>query len=229
MKVLAGNLSATFNIDGQHLDRYLKRRNTVVATLCDQLLLHDQILIPTQDYFTAAGLVTIIGEKNLISLLEEEKVRFVRLRGFFGYARGTSVDGRLVAMNDPSGGKAVSAPIDQSIEIGLNEISGKLTERKKLAELLATRSTAIELAAAVDATHRSAYADLAQTALWKNEYVHENPELLALPGVDQMGVRVIGPGIDVSKNVIDACLALGLVNIEHYLAKEFACTSTATG
>jgi hypothetical protein len=30
LKVLAGNLSATFNIDGLHLDRYVARQLTVV-------------------------------------------------------------------------------------------------------------------------------------------------------------------------------------------------------
>ncbi len=85
LKVLAGELSATFNIDGQHLDRYVGRQNSVVRSLCDQLLLHDQILIPTQDYLTAAGLVRILGERSVLILLEEERIRFLRLRGAFGY------------------------------------------------------------------------------------------------------------------------------------------------
>ena len=44
-----------------------------------------------------------------------------------------------------------------------------------------------------------------------------------------MGVRVIGPGIDISQNVVDVCLALTLMNIELYLANQFDCVSSATG
>jgi hypothetical protein len=68
LRVLSGDLSATFNIDGQHFERYMDRRTSVVRSLCDQLLLHDQILIPTQDFLTAAGLVRILGERNFLTL-----------------------------------------------------------------------------------------------------------------------------------------------------------------
>jgi len=92
-KVLSGDLSATFNIDGRHLNRYLGRKTSIAKSLCDYLLLHDQILIPTQDYLTAAGLVRILGEHNVISLLEEGRLSFIRLRGAYGYVRGTGPDG----------------------------------------------------------------------------------------------------------------------------------------
>ena len=44
-----------------------------------------------------------------------------------------------------------------------------------------------------------------------------------------MKVRMIAPNTDVTNNVIDACLALGLMNIELYLAKQFECVSSSTG
>jgi hypothetical protein len=183
LKVLAGDLPATFNIDGQHLDRYVGRRESVARSLCDQLLLHDQILIPTQDYLTAAGLVRILGERNLLTLLEEEKLRFVRLRGFFGYARGTGQDGRLIAMVDPNRKMPNCAPIDESIIAGLNENKGGYKEKKRLVSALIAGSHELELSTIVDATHKDAYGDLSQTALWKEEYRFSNPELLALPGM----------------------------------------------
>jgi hypothetical protein len=226
LKVLAGELSATFNIDGQHFDRYIGRKISVVGSLCDQLLLHDQILIPTQDYLTAAGLIRIIGEHNVLTLLGEERISFIRLRGAFGYVRGTGDDGRLLTFNSPN--VPSSMPIDQSVAAGLSVIDNEYKERKRLPELLISRSYEIEMQTAVDATHVDTYTDLFQTALWKEEYRLPNPELLALPGAEKMGVRVIGPGTDVSKSVIDACLALGLMNIELYLAKKYGCENVST-
>jgi hypothetical protein len=229
LRVLSGDLSATFNIDGQHFERYTDRRTSVVRSLCDQLLLHDQILIPTQDYLTAAGLVRNLGERNFLTLLEEERLRFLRLRGAFGYVRGTGHDGRLLAFIDPTGKLPASSPIDQSIEAALSVIQGEITENSRLMKLLIACSHELEFQTVVDATHKDAYADLSQTMLWKEEYRLPNSDLLALPGVKEMSVRAIGPGIDVSNNVVDACLALGLMNIELYLAKQFDCTSSATG
>ncbi len=92
-KVLAGNLSATFNLDGGHLQRYLQRKEAITKSLCEEIILHDQIIIPTHDYLTACGIFLLLGEKNFISLLHSEKIRFLRLRGVFGYVRGTGRDG----------------------------------------------------------------------------------------------------------------------------------------
>lgn len=228
LRCLAGDLSAVFNIDGKHLDRYNARRPEVMQSLCDQLLLHDEVRIPTQDYLTAAGLIEAIGERNLIDLLESQKLRFVRLRGAFGYVRGTGPDGRLVAFNELAGRLASSAPIDRSIAAGLRVIEGKYRETKLLPAMLAAASDELEMAEVVDATHRDAYTDLMQTSHWNESYRLANPDLLALPGLKDMQFRVIGPGTNIQTNAVDCCLALGLINIELHLAQRFDCTSTTT-
>jgi hypothetical protein len=115
-RILAGNLSATFNLDGQHFDRYVANQTAIVRSLCDHLLLHDQIFILTQDYLTAAGLIRILGERAVLALLEEERIRFIRMRGAFGYVRGTGRDGRLLTFNSPT--TPQSLPLDQSIAAG---------------------------------------------------------------------------------------------------------------
>jgi hypothetical protein len=229
LKILAGDLSATWNIDGKHFDRYVDRRVSIGQSICDQLLLHDQILIPTQDYATLAGLIRIFGEHNVLALLGEERLSFVRLRGFFGYIRGEGPDGRLVGMEDPSRMLPNSSPIQQSIEAGLGLVEEGTVEFKRLRNAAFACTTELELGAVVDAVHRDAYADLSQSSLWKVDYEFPNPDLLALPGMEKMQVRVIGPGIDVSTNIVDQCLALGLMNVELYLANRFDCASSATG
>jgi hypothetical protein len=229
LKVLAGDLSATWNIDGKHFDRYLERRGLVAQSLCDQLLLHDQILIPTQDYATLAGFVRIFGERNTLTLLGEERLAFVRLRGFFGYVRGEGPDGRLVAMEDPTRKLSNSAPMQQSIEAGLHVIQERINEPQLLTNSAFACTTELELGTVVDAVHRDTYADLSHSSLWKTAYEFPNPDLLALPGLEKMQVRVIGPDTDVSHNVVDQCLALGLMNVELYLASKFDCVSSATG
>ena len=229
LKVLAGSLSATFNIDGRHLERFEERREAVGRTLCDHLLLHDQIIIPTQDYLTAAGLVRVLGERTVLTLLAEDRLRFVRLPGMFCYVRGTGPDGQLATMRDPTGKLPNSAPIDRSVDMGLSTINGEYTDHNRLKKLLIDRSHELDLTTVVSATRKDAYADLSQTSLWKDSYRVDNQDLLALPGAKEMKVRMIAPNTDVTNNVIDACLALGLMNIELYLAKQFECVSSSTG
>ena len=215
------------NVNGQHLERYLKRKASVVRSLCDQLLLHDQILIPTQDYLTAAGLVRILGERNVLSLLDEERLQFVRLRGAFGYAQGTGKDNGLMSYLAPR--VANSLPLDQSIHAGLSVIRDGYTEHDRLTKLLMAHTQELELSTVLEAVRKDAYSDLQQTALWKEEYRYFDPNFLALPGLGKMQVRVIGPGTDATTNVVDTCLTLGLMNIELYLAKQFDCASSSTG
>ena len=213
LKVLAGDLSATFNLDGMHGQRYVARRAEIAQSLCEQLLLHDQIIIPTHDYLTAAGLIALFGERTVIVLLESDQLRFIRLRGLFGYVRGTGRDGGLAT----------------SIDAGLDTIQLPLAERGKLAKLLAEKSHPMELSQVLGAVRDNTYADLRHSPLWHDYYSFHKPGLLKLPGMQKMQTRVLGPTTNASGNPVDALLALTLTNIELYLSKQFGCASMSTG
>ena len=228
LKVLAGDLSSTFNLDGGHLQRYLGKKRTIIRSLCDQLLLHDQILVPTNDYLTAAGLICILGERNVISLLEADQIRFVRLQGVLGYVRGTGPDGSLIAFEDPAHHRPQDAPIENSVNAALTVIADRLWEARKIGKLLVEKPDGVKTSVAVDAIRQDAYGDLRETRLWKDSYLYSNRDLLTLPGMKRMQVRVIGPGTKVSRNIVDALLALGLMNIELYLSEQFNCVSSST-
>lgn len=227
-KTLSGRLSATFNLDGNHLDRYLARKKQIVTSLCEDVILHDQILVPTQDYLTACGLILTLGESNFISLLEAGKIQFLRTRGVFGYVRGTGRDGSLIVFSDPDGHRPQDSEIDASVDAGLSVIANTLRDRRKIADLLCQHSVSLELANLVDSTRRDSYADLKQTTLWRNGYLYPHRDLLALPYMKKMQVRVIGPGIDIEKNPVDLLLALALYNVEMRLAMMNDCVSSST-
>jgi hypothetical protein len=228
-KILSGRLSALFNLDGGHLHRYLNRGDYIKETLCEELILHDKLAIPTQDYLTACGIALILGERALIALLEQEKITFVRLRGVFGYVRGTGRDGALVTFEDPDRKKPQDSDIESSIDAGLGVISGRLQEQRKLRELLIRNSMPFELSQIVDSIKHDAYEDLKGTRLWKADFEMTNKDLLALPGVEKMQVRVIGPGARPAENPIDALLALARYNIELYLSRALSCNTTSSG
>ncbi len=228
-KVLAGNLSAIFNLDGEHLNRYLQNKEMITKSIYEELILHDQILIPTQDYLTACGLILILGERNFISLLENKKIHFLRLRGVFGYGKGTGVDGTLVTFLDPASKRPQDSSIEDSVRAGLSVIGNQIKEKNKITELLLKESTPLEMSIILDAIKGDAFKDLRGTSLWKDEYDFPNQDLLALPGMEDMQVRVLGPGTDTQSNPVDVLLALALFNIELYLSLNFGCSSSSTG
>jgi hypothetical protein len=227
-KILSGRLSAIFNLDGGHLQRYLDRGNYIKETLCEELILHDSLAIPTQDYLTACGLALIVGERSLITLLEQKKITFVRLRGVYGYVRGAGPDGALVTFEDPDRKRPQDSDIESSVDAGLRVISARLQEERKLRDLLVRNSMPFELSQIVDSIKHDVYNDLRGTSLWKTDFEMANKDLLALPGLEQMQVRVIGPGARPGEDPIDALLALARYNIELHLARVLSCTTTSS-
>ena len=87
-RTISSRLTAQFNVDGGHLQRYLDNKSIITKSFCEDLILHDQILVPTQDYLTACGLILIIGEKGFIELIERDKLKFIRTRRGFGFISG---------------------------------------------------------------------------------------------------------------------------------------------
>jgi hypothetical protein len=136
-KILAGSLTAHPNNHGTHLDNYIKNKQKVAKNICEGLILHNQICIPIQDYFTACGLISILGENNTISLLESNQIRFLRSRHqlTFVKARHLPKDIVLVTVQDSH---PRSSPNDESIACGLNELETRmvLKNRKLLEQLL---------------------------------------------------------------------------------------------
>jgi hypothetical protein len=221
LKTISTRLTAFFNPDGQHLQRYLDRAPTIKKSLCEDLILHDQVLVPTQDFLTACGLILILGENGFNELLERDRLKFIRIRRGFGFVRGNGPDGGLVVFGDSENRIPFSAPLEQSVEAGLAVIQDRIQDRKKLHRNILEHTLALDAEEILNAVRQEAIRDLKYTVLWKPEYEVESPDLLALPGVEELQVRVIGPGHDPKKNVVDTLLALVLYNSEFYLAQKF--------
>jgi hypothetical protein len=86
-----------------------------------------------------------------------------------------------------------------------------------------------ELSKIVDWIKHDSYEDLRGTRLWKADFEMPNKDLLALPGLDKMQVRVIGPGARPTENPIDALLALARYNIELHLSRILSCNTASSG
>lgn len=233
-KVLAGNLSATFNLDGGHLQRMLERGPRVIASLCEQMILHDQILVPNNDYLTAAALVVLVGEGNVIELLENNELRFVRIRKALGYAQGASEPGSLMVFGDPDDAHPINSPLEDSIARGLRAAKPwGVHNEQKLQRLLLDQSDEVDAEELLSVVRQDAIRDLQQTSLWRDEYGGKNEGEFRLPGsqpmTGQAQVTVLGPGTDTTSKPIDALLGLVLANIEIYLGQQYECVGTVTG
>ena len=222
---ISSRLTAHFQPDGGHLQHYLSRKHAIRTALCEDLILHDQILIPTPDFLSAAGLVLLFGENAVLDLLEQNRIKFIRTRCVFGYARGTENDGGIVVFHHPQNLTPQDSAIEDAVRAGLSAIPTHLKERAQLYQRIVQSTTPEETAAIVKAVTKEAIADLKHTPLWKSEYNYHTPDLLLLPGVSKMEVRVIGEGYTPRTHVVDTLLALCLYNSDVYLSQKYKSTS----
>jgi len=225
-KTVSSRLTAHFNVDGGHLKRYLSRKPVITKSFCEDLLLHDQVLVPTQDYLTACGLILTIGERGFIDLIDRDILKFIRTRGGFGFVSGKGT-GEIRIFGDPSHQKPLDAPLEQSVEAGLRVIERRVKEKKKLLELIIQNSFSIEWSTILKAVKRESIQDLKYTKLWRSKYESNNPDFIVFPARDKIQVRVIGPGHDPKRNIADALLALTLYNSDLYLSEKFDSENTS--
>lgn len=228
LRVLAGDLSATFNLDGMHLHRYVINKADKVEKICEQLILHDQVLVPINDFLTAVGLLEILGENSFIELLESEQLRFIRLRQVFGYVRGSGRDGSLAVFGDPEELRPQDASIESAIAAGLSNIRVPLGNREKVSRLLAECSISMESLSVINEIREQTYSDFRKSIFWNSGYSYHRTAGLRLPGIDKHQVRVLGPDTDIVANPVDALLSLAQANIEGFLSQHFDCASMST-
>ena len=228
IKTISSRLTAHFRPDGSHLERYLVHKATITKSLCEDLILHNQVLIPTTDYLTAAGLIQIIGEVPFVRLLEGERLKFIRTRCVVGYGRGTGRDGGLLVLADPTSQRPQDAPIEDSVAAALSLIGDQIQDRRKVLNLITQNSYPEETSSIVQQVTREAIEDFKKTKLWRPQYEFPDSTLLALPGVAKMQVRVIAGEHDPKRLAVDTLLSLVLYNSDVLLAQRYNCQAISS-
>jgi hypothetical protein len=220
-KTISSRLSARFQVDGSHLHRYLSNASLIKRAILEDLILHDQVFIPTPDFLTADGLILLLGERGMIELLEAERLKFVRTRSGLGFVRGKGNDGCLAVFSDPNNKRPQDADLEKSIAAGLSVIEEQLKERNLISRLLFDSSINVETTEILQAVRSESIADFKRSAMWKPEFDYPDEGLVSLPGIEKMGVKVIGMDPDPLGNPIDTLLEITSYNSDLFLAQRF--------
>lgn len=220
-KTLASRLSARFQADNTHFAEYQNRSPVLRGALLEDLILQDQIIIPVPDFTTAAGLILLIGERGMIEMLEAERVKFVRTRASLAFVRGSGPDGGIVVAYDPTHQRPTDAPLDKAIAAGIDLVRNALTEYNLLTKLILKSSCSVESLEILKAVKNESLSNFKQTTTWTPAFAFDNPELLCLPGIQKMEMKVIGMTPDPLRAPIDTLLEIVSYNADIFLAAKF--------
>ena len=223
-KVIAGNLTAHVNLHGSHLGNYLNNKVHIAKIFSEELILHDQIYIPIQDYLTACGLLIILGENNFISLLESNQIRFIKYYGQLTFLKAIDRE-KAFGISSPKPPHPWSSPIDISLDFSLNFLEEifPVKEKPKLKELLIKQTDSVDIGAHLDQIRGEVFETFSYTPVSEkslNDYLKD-----PVPG--KVNCTVLGDNPTDYENPISVLVSLMNLRFETNLKEQFECQNVS--
>ncbi|MDB5468621.1 MAG: hypothetical protein JWR84_181 [Caulobacter sp.] len=226
--IFAGDVAPTFLLDGSHAARGVIERSRVGRALSQQLILHDRVVIPLEDFTVIGSMAELLGAPALSKLLEQGRVRFVRTVGTLVFGQGTANDGGLVVIQGQENRTAAHAKIEMAIEHGIRPLNLDRPSQQRLAHAVTEATEEIETAELVRPVFEKTMGQFRQSAMWRAEYQHSKSDLLVLPGLQPMQMKVYNAGTPPSRSPVDTVLALARGNLELHLAGRVGADAMST-
>jgi hypothetical protein len=85
-RVLAANAWAEFNYSAScSYQAFITHGRETLKFLVESVIIHDRIILPTENYVVVTALVRVLGQRAVIELLEAGLLRFIRVPAHFAY------------------------------------------------------------------------------------------------------------------------------------------------
>lgn len=218
-----------FESDAKRYDKFLKRGRPFFKSLIEGVLLHDQIVIPTQDFMILTALLGILGECAVLDMLEMDCLRFLRINGFFGYQGAKGI--QTYEIHKPDGQKL---PVFASAETAVDWAIGSRKEKPKspkLSGIVLEKTEEVKLNSIVYKIRHETYMDVLNSQYLRDFFALRNRHMDRLAGVGPNQVRIYGgtDGISWKADEVGIVMALAQTNLELYLAQTLDCADLSTG
>lgn len=235
-KVFAANLWFLFHF-GSYQKRYQDFLDHGVPSLkmfIESILLHDQIVIPTQDFMVLQLLRSQFSERDLFEMLETECVRFLRFKGMLAYQQGGGLSAFTIydkgpCEHDDSRAKPFCAPTESAVEWAISSSKEKPKD-SKLANLVLEKTDEVTAESVSKQIRHETYMDILDSTYLRSIFALRNRHMNKLAGMKDNELRCmlrhyshrwIGDEVDI-------VLALAQTNLELYLAQASECVDSST-
>lgn len=212
---VAGDLWVVFNLGDANAryQRFLARGRPPLKNLIESVVLHPQVVVPTEDFLSLTVLVGTLGESAVIRLLESGRLRFARLRGSICYGGG-GAGLAYYEIGDPNSPFPHAAPIDAAIDWALSGLN--LQSRDPLLPKLAIAATSEIVAKEIsDSLRDETYRDVISDPVRHQYFWEHNRDMQRLQGIGPKEVRIYGgPDEPATGDEIDIVLAVAAANVE---------------
>lgn len=229
-RLFAGNMWPMFNFD-EATSRYQKfgnRARPAFKMTLEGVLLHEEVIIPTDDFLSLAGLVGALGDSAVLSLIEAGYLRFVRIKGALAYVGNGNGLRYFDIVSRKGGEQALSAPMDTAIDWALGGLHKPLSAPGlKDAVIQVTRE--LSLKEIEQEIRHETYTDILNSPHLRRLFAIRNHDLDHLAGIEPRAVRIYGgPDSDWQGDEIGVVLALAATNLELRLLQLAECSDAST-
>lgn len=238
--VFAANLWFLFDFGptNERYHNFLANGLPSLKMLIESILLHDQIVIPTQDFMVLQLLRSQLTERDLFEMLETDCVRFFRFKGMLAYSGGQLGSGiqpfrisrkGATKLDDESKGRPFSGPTELAIEWAISSNKEKPKD-SKLANLVLERTDEITAESIVEQIRHETYVDVLNSDYLCSLFALRNRDMNKLASIKHNELRCMerhysGRWIG---DEVDIVLTLAQTNLELYMAEASGCIDSST-
>jgi hypothetical protein len=229
-KIVAGDIWPVFNF-GDPNERYRKFLNTkreALKRFLESLITHDQVIIPTDDYMSLSIALSVLGETQLLRLIDEQAVAFVRIKGAIAYVGN---GGGLSSVSIASEGdrkRAFCAPMDEAIRWALDGIQN-VKETTKITNSVINATTELAVSVISGEISQEVSKDVGGSETLRLGLGLGDKDIRRLPGIKPAEVRIYGGEFpNRASNAIEAVLGIAHANLELKAAEEVGADDLST-
>lgn len=225
--IFAGDLSRHFRNDGSHAIVTQQERLRIGRALTLQLVLHERLVVPVEDFTALEALATFLGPEPLSRLLELGRIKIVRTIGSMCYIVNQA-EGQLATYEGQENTVAAHAEMSLAVDRSLARLSLDQGTRTRLQRAIISATSELPTSEIVAGIRQKTFAQLRQSSIWKPEYEHPTKDVLRLPGPADMTATIYSPDEPPSRSPTTTLLALARGNFELELAQRFSADAMST-
>ena len=227
--VLAADMWPVFTFGDANVryQKFIEHGKPAFEKFLESILLHDQIVVPTDDFMSLTVLLGVLGEKPLCELIENGVLRFLRIQGALAYmGNGAGIKSFEISRNDTK--HAFCAPLQETIKWATNGVNISL-DTEKILGLVHPVTQQVKLSTIDDEIKQETYMDVLTSDNLRNVFAIRNVHMDRLQGIGPKNVRIYGgPYADYLDDEISAVLKLAHANIEIKVAELADCQDSST-
>jgi hypothetical protein len=230
MTVLAADMWPIFHFGdaNKRYQHFLGRGRPPFERFLENILLYDQIVVPTQDFMSLTVLVGVLGEDAVCNLIESDVLQFLRIEGSLAYVgNGGGLLPYIIRSPDDKR-LPFCAPIDEAVEWSLAGLQQPLN-KIRIHQLVTPATRAMPLGEMADLIRHETYMDILNSRYLRGVFAIRNKDMNHLHGIGPAQVRIYG-GADTAGNAdeIERVLRLAHTNLELRAAQISGCDDMST-